>query len=157
MNDTPDDRRDGEDRREPGVPQHPEAVSSGTDPDRVLAPQPLKHSGLGIASFLIAVTMLAAMIASFAAIIGLTADMFVGNEWPDEQAVLDKSPIIVLFAFFIVGALLLDLVGATLGIVSLFQKNRRKLFGILGTVLSLLPLAGFALLFLLGLALSGQI
>lgn len=118
--------------------------------------QPLKHSGLGIASFIISVTMLGAIILSFVVMTGLAADLMTGGAFPDEQMLLDKSPLLILFVFLILGALVLDVIGGVLGIVSLFQKDRKKLFGILGTIFCFLPLVGFFLLFLMGLALSGQ-
>ncbi|MBD2866527.1 MULTISPECIES: hypothetical protein [Paenibacillus] len=118
--------------------------------------QPLKHSGLGIASFIISVTMLGAIILSFVVMTSLAADLITGGGLPDEQMLLEKSPILILFVFLILGALVLDIVGGVLGIVSLFQKERKKVFGILGTIFCFLPIVGFFLLFLIGLVLSGQ-
>lgn len=134
-----------------------EAVTNAAAPgtsapaaDRSRQPRTVRHSGLGIASFIIAVTMLVAILCSFAAIAGMTADLFSQGTWPDQQSLIDRYPLIVLFAFIIMGALLLDFVGGVLGVVALFQKERKKLFGALGAAFSFVPIVGFVLLFLLG-------
>ncbi|HZG74260.1 MAG TPA: hypothetical protein VEZ72_00255 [Paenibacillus sp.] len=96
-----------------------------------------KHSGIGIASFILAVVSILGMIGS-----GIGAGVAVAG-FADDPALLNgletgELPagmggflaLIGLMFLFILTAL----VGAVLGLVGLFQKDRAKLFSILGLV-----------------------
>jgi len=102
----------------------------------------LKHSGLGIASFIIALlqgflTLVVVLIAGVLAAAGPQQDNEVG--------------------FMIVGLLVLagiftHCVGAGLGIAGLVRKNRKKVFAVLGLILNAMALLMVLLLMLIGVA-----
>jgi len=111
-----------------------------------------KHSGYGIASFVIALIsgLLTIGFCVFAIWIGDQSTSFTGSLGIGELAV-----------FGLCGtSMLLNLVGVGLGIVGVVQKDVNKVFGILGLVfngLILLAYAGFVILGLvLGLAFMGS-
>src|SRR5882724_4217120 len=107
------------------------------------APAALKHSGLGIASFIISIVVGLALFVSF----GVAAYL----ETSTSDGIDEKSPQAVLLGLAIVGLCLLHLVGCGLAIGALFQKDRRKVFSILG-----LALNGFAVLATIGLVIIGN-
>jgi len=105
------------------------------------------HSGLGIASFTIAIVSFIISVVLLVFIINAVMDMDtfknmdLDNPTMDPQefqeAFEDHPQILTLFmSFLAVGALVL--IGAILGIVGLFIKGRRKLFAILGTIFNIL-------------------
>jgi hypothetical protein len=101
-----------------------------------------KHSGLGIASF---ITSIASGIPIFllfaiAAVIGASTPGGL-----DEQSV--AAVVVGLCLFFFVGV---ALVALGLGIAGLFQKERKKIFAILGTIFSAATLVGTLILMILG-------
>ena len=55
------------------------------------------------------------------------------------------------------GSILISLIGLVLGIVSLFQKARARVLGILGVVLNLVFLLGICLLFVLSISMSSTL
>ncbi len=89
-----------------------------------------KHSGLGIASF----------VTSIAAGILLIASSVVAFSM--EYAASDADGIFFLFVFTVFIA---DLVALGLGIGGLCQKDQKKIFAILGTVIS--ALVGMVMIF----------
>jgi hypothetical protein len=118
--------------------------------DQPVTPQ--KHSGLGIASFVIACVAVVFIIIAFVTMVGATSGM---TEGMTEEQILSEAPGLVagvLIFFFVV---LLNLVGGILGIIGLFNKNRKKLFAILGTVFNLLGFVLFIIMMIAGFALQG--
>ena len=67
------------------------------------------------------------------------------------EGVSDNSTHYAVIGFLGIGAFLLSLISVVLGIVGLFQKDRKRLFAILGTVFSLLIMAGFLGLMAIGI------
>ncbi|KAA2284581.1 hypothetical protein [Arenimonas fontis] len=101
-----------------------------------------KHSGLGIAAFVIS---LVAGIAIFAAIV------VAGVMEASRPGGLDEnSPEAVLLGLVLIALLFMDVVALGLGIAGLFQRERRKIFAILGTVFSGLTILGTVFLIVLG-------
>jgi hypothetical protein len=87
-----------------------------------------KQSGFGVASFIISISVGLLMFLVFA-IAGLMQVSTPGG--------IDKQSIqMMLVGLSIIALLFLDIVAVVLGIVGLFQKKRKKLFAIFGTILS---------------------
>jgi len=105
--------------------------------------QPLKHSGMGIASCLIALGA------------GLFEFIFVviaGVMASSPQGVDENSPEAIVLGLFILGGLLAAVVGGVLGIVGATQANRNKLFAVLGLCLNGVIVVGVLGLMVLGMA-----
>jgi hypothetical protein len=100
----------------------------------------LPHSGVGIASCVLA--LLAVLIGAFA--MALAADV----GFDDIEAAIDAGePQAMLAALLVIGAGFLSLVGVALAIAGLLQRDRNKLFAILGLCLNgLFFLCGFGLM-----------
>jgi hypothetical protein len=66
----------------------------------------------------------------------------------------DKDPKVAVLGLLLLGGLFLALVGAILGVVGLFDPNRKKLFAILGLIFNGLILGLVLLLLVIGLAMG---
>lgn len=101
----------------------------------------MKHSGLGIASFVISLLVALGMCLLIAlSSLALTA---AGTSLNSELPVIGVGILMMLT----IGA---SLVSIGLGIGSLFEKLRRKVFGILGIVFSILTNVGLFVLVIIG-------
>ncbi|MGN8770673.1 hypothetical protein [Paenibacillus barengoltzii] len=109
----------------------------------------VKFSGPGIASFILSLVAVVGYIAALALIISTAMDLV---DQPAEAIAADlmqrSGTVLGVLLFLISGVL--DLVGLILGIVGLAIRNRRKVFAILGTIFSVLPLVLFIFLIVLG-------
>ena len=105
-----------------------------------------KHSGLGIASF---ITSIAAAIFTFILLViaGVTGASTPGGI--DEESI--EAVIIGLFLF---AFLFLCLIALGLGIAGLIQKDRNKIFAILGTIFSAVTSVGTISIVIIGLAMG---
>lgn len=106
----------------------------------------LKHSGLGIASFVMSILV---GLSIFAAMV---TTAFVESAKGAE--VQDDSPEAVILGFTIIGLLFVDLLALALGVAGLVQPNRQKIFAVLGTVFSLLIVLGTVGLIVIGLTMA---
>ncbi|MEO0794829.1 MAG: hypothetical protein AAFX93_06695 [Verrucomicrobiota bacterium] len=106
----------------------------------------LKHSGPGIASF---ITSILGAVLIFATFIAAGA-----IETTTPGGVDEESPIAIVIGFAIIGLVLAQIIAFVLGIVGLFQQERKKLFPILGTVFSGLFILGTVALVAFGMMLS---
>lgn len=104
------------------------------------------HSGLGIASFVISI-LSGVLIFFLIVIAGVMEASTPGGM--DEESV---GAIVV--GLFLIGFLFTALVALGLGIGGLVQRNRKKIFAILGTVFSGLTIVGTLFIMLLGLAMG---
>ena len=102
-----------------------------------------KHSGLGIASFVIS-TLAGILILVVFAIAGSMKGSTTGGGI-DENYVRN-----VMVGLSTIGLLFINVLAVGLGIGGLFQKERQKIFAILGTVLS-----SFTILSIVGLVILG--
>jgi hypothetical protein len=66
----------------------------------------------------------------------------------------DKDPKVAILGLLLLGGLFLALVGAILGVVGLFEKNRKRLFAVLGLIFNGLILGLVVLLLIVGLAMQ---
>ncbi len=88
----------------------------------------LKHSGMGIASFIISIVGSVSMFVLFV-LAGVMATSRPGG--------MDESSAqAVVLGLLIIGMLFVNLVALGLGMAGLFQKERKKVFVILGTIFS---------------------
>jgi hypothetical protein len=99
-----------------------------------------RHSGYGIASFVIALASIGAIFLSFIAVIIIA--MIV------EGAVERNNPLFVIFAIGFFLAWGAAFVGAGLGIAGLLSKNRKKPFAVVGLILNLLIIFSVVLMIL---------
>lgn len=102
-----------------------------------------KHSGLGIASF----------IASTAVGIGLFVLILIGGviEASTPGGLDEKSAGAVVIGLFLFAFLGLDLLALGMGIGGLLQKERKKIFAVLGTIFSAAAIVCTLLLWVLGI------
>jgi hypothetical protein len=108
---------------------------------------PLKHSGLGIASTVIAVVAGLVMLGTF----GYAG--YVGMNEPSGQ-LSETDPRAMLIGFLMIGAMVVLLLGGILGVAGLFVGERKRVFAWVGVVLNALPILGGLGLIILGLAMS---
>ncbi len=102
----------------------------------------LRHSGLGIAAF---VTSLVAAVLMF---VVLMAAGVVETATPDG---LDEgSPIAIVIGLAMMLAFMAEAVAGALAIANFFQRDRRKLFGILGLAVAIASTLGLITLVILG-------
>ena len=105
-----------------------------------------KHSGLGIASFISSV-----IAGIFLFVIFVIAGVM---EASTPGGIDETSPAAVFIGLSMFGFLFVALVALGLGIAGLVQKNRIKLFALLGTIFSACSLLGTVSLILFGMAIS---
>lgn len=122
--------------------------------------QPLKHSGLGITSFvfsllsvLVIVIGIIVMFSSMSSLSLAELELMNDPKYIEDLILNGNGGFPSSFVGIIVGVLLMfssgffGFIGLIFGIISLFMKNRRKIFGILGTIFNgLLVVGGFVFL-----------
>lgn len=124
----------------------PSPAASSTAPPTASSPAP-RHSGLGIASFVISLVA-GALLLLFVGIAGVLTVTQPGG--------LDEnSPQAVMLGLLIITILIVVLVALGLGIGGLVQRERKKIFAALGTIFSAAIFLGGVLLIVVG-ALSGD-
>ncbi|KWV13563.1 hypothetical protein [Xanthomonas translucens] len=111
------------------------------------APTLPPYSGLGIASF--AVSLIAAVLTLV--LVGICAALVYSQ--PDSLD--DDSPLAMLVGMAMLIGIVAELAAAALGIGSLFQRDRRKLYGVLGLIFAIATLVGVAALIVFGLMRGG--
>lgn len=101
----------------------------------------LKHSGLGIASFVISLLngplMLGLVIAAGAMV---------------EGGMSENEPGMAVVGLVLIGSIVMSVIGLVLGIVACVQKDRKKLFGIIGLIINGLTVLGIGLIMIIGIA-----
>lgn len=108
--------------------------------------EPAKHSGLGIASFIMSIVSFIFVLLLFG-----TAG-YIQTTTPGGMDGAPGAALIVGIFFFI--CMFLTLLSLALGIAGLFQKLKKKIFAILGTIFSGLIIAMTAILMVIGLVAS---
>lgn len=106
----------------------------------------LKHSGLGIASFIVSIFSGGLMFITVV-IAGLI-------EASSPDGMDETSPVAMMVGFAIFGFVGISLIALVLGIVGLFQSDRKKIFALLGTIFSALTILGIAALILIGITMG---
>lgn len=101
-------------------------------PQDYIMPIPIRHSGLGIASFIISMSVIVFDILFLVLTVAATT------------ASLDTGiKMAVLLVFLLIFGVIVNLVGAGLGIAGLFSKNKKRVFAILGTIFNVLTILIF--------------
>lgn len=103
----------------------------------------VKHSGLGIASFVISTVMGVAML-----VLIVLAGVL---ETTTPGGMDEESLAAVLIGLFMFAFLFIDLLAAGLGIAGLLQKDRKKIFAILGVIIAVATILLTMLLLVVGL------
>lgn len=101
-----------------------------------------KHSRIGIASFITSIVV-GILVFSVIVIAGVAEASTPGG-------IAHKPAIAAVIGLSIIGLLLVDVVALGLGIGGLCQRDRNKIFAILGTVFSSATVVGTILLIILG-------
>lgn len=110
-------------------------------------PQPLKHSGIGIASTILA--GLSMLLVCLVFVLAFSYGFALAAENPFAQVDVG-SPIILALGLVLCSSPLLNLVGLGLGIAAVVQQDRSKLFGVIGLAANILMLCVVGALFLFG-------
>jgi hypothetical protein len=100
------------------------------------------HSGLGAASLVLAIIAGLGMLIIFA-VAGVIAA-------GDAGGLDEESPEAMVLGALVIGACALALLGLGLGVGALLQKDRNKLFGIIGVIANALVLVGTGALICIG-------
>ena len=108
---------------------HAQNVSEVTQP---------KHSGLGVGSFVISILTGSSML-----ILTITAGVM------DEKGVMEDDTEMQVVGILILGSILLAVIGSVLGLVSHFQKDKKKVLGIIGLALNALTVLGGIILMMI--------
>ena len=88
----------------------------------------LKHSGMGVASFATSVIAGLLIIVCYIAIISKTVA---------SGGILDKhSSFAIISGMIIIALLMCDMIALGLGIAGIIEKKRKKIYAILGTIIS---------------------
>lgn len=66
----------------------------------------------------------------------------------------ETSPVAIMVGLAIFGFVGISLIALVLGIVGLFQSDRKKIFALLGTIFSALTILGIAALILIGITMG---
>ena len=98
-----------------------------------------KHSGVGIGSFVISI-LNSGLILILIIIAGVMVEEGVSEDDAEMQVV----------GIFFLGSILLALIGVVLGIITCFQKDKKKVLGIIGLVLNALTVVGVIILMVIG-------
>ncbi|QOS77902.1 hypothetical protein JNUCC31_24620 [Paenibacillus sp. JNUCC31] len=132
-----------------------------SDPNHSFTPYPptpedrsldqLKHSGPGIASFVIGlVSIIGYILTIFIATLAINNAIGVVTT-PIQVEEIALHPAVVLASLSILVCLVLNLAGLILGVIGLVLKNRKKVFAIIGTMLSGIMILAFAGLVIAGI------
>lgn len=109
--------------------------------------QSLKHSGIGIASFAMS---LGVLIVTFVLVV--VAGVM---EASTPGGINEESPAAIMLGLAIIGMVLLNIVAFGLGVGTMFQKDRKRLFGVLGMTFSALTIVGIISLIMFGMSIDG--
>lgn len=105
-----------------------------------------KHSGFGIASFITSIV---------SAILIFILMLFAGFIAASSPGGMDQSSTAaVIVGLFLIAFLFLSLVALGLGIVGLFQKKRKKIFSVLGTIFSAVTIICAVSVMIIGITMS---
>ena len=109
-----------------------------------------KFSGPGIASFIVSLLALVGYVSSLVLITAAVVNIMDQSIMPTADDIMGRADA-MSGIFLFLASLFLNLCGLVLAIIGLALKNRRKVFAILGLILSLLPGLG-----IIGLLITGS-
>tara|TARA_Y100000739_G_scaffold203977_1_gene190345 strand:+ start:224 stop:568 length:345 start_codon:yes stop_codon:yes gene_type:complete len=104
-----------------------------SDPHHQIVPEitETKHAGFGVGSFVISILNGALLL-----ILTVTAGVM------DEKGITEDDTEMQVVGILILGSILLAVIGSVLGIVTCFQKDKKKILGIIGLTLNALTVLG---------------
>lgn len=102
----------------------------------------MKHSGLGIASFVVSL-LVGAILMALVIVAGLMEAGTPGGIDEDSMAAVGLG-------LLLIAGMIGELVAGALGIAALLQSGRRKTFGVLGLVFAAMSLLGMVVLMIVG-------
>lgn len=123
----------------------------------------MKHSGPGIASFILAILAIVVTVISFSMIINIGLnlveqfDLQNPNFFEDTGNVnqfLSDYPQIPIIFLSLVSVFGMIVIGSILGIVGLVIRNRKRVFAVIGTIINMFGLAIVFFMFLIGISLG---
>ncbi|MFP4978808.1 hypothetical protein ACE6ED_25600 [Paenibacillus sp. CN-4] len=91
-----------------------------------------KHSGPGVASFVIALAALLGYIATFAIFSNATGTIFDADGYLTDES----GQYIKTLGLMMMGLSALNVIGVVIGIIGLALKNRRKILAVIGTLIN---------------------
>ena len=109
------------------------------------AQPPRKQSGVGVASFIVGLLVVLGLAALF---IGMVVVMVQSG-----RRNLDESTTTMIGGAFMVGAFI-SLIGLGLGIGCLYDRQRKKVLGIIGLILNATVVVGVVVLLIIGLSIG---
>ncbi|WP_311082246.1 hypothetical protein [Paenibacillus polymyxa] len=121
-----------------------------SEPPVFQPPVKLKHSGPGIASFIMSLVSLIGYIILAIMVINLLAHFGQYQTMNPEIALQQTGTVMIPFIFL--GSLLLNCSGLVVGIIGIALKNRKKTFAIIGLIINALIIVGFIALLAIGLS-----
>ena len=104
---------------------------------------PLKHSGLGISSFVVSLVAGVALFGLFAVAVAIQIQ--------NPESMKGDSAMTTILGLFVICIAFIDVIALGLGIGGLFQKRTKKILAILGVVFSGVVLLIFVLLMIIGM------
>ncbi|WP_223068501.1 hypothetical protein [Paenibacillus caui] len=111
-----------------------------------------KHSGPGIASFIMSLLTIAGYIAGLS--LTFVTLHRIGEAELSEEILMNQQGF-VISVFVVIASVVINIAGIILAIIGLALKNRKKVFSVLGLVFGLLPLIILILLFIIGITVAG--
>ncbi|OKQ00291.1 hypothetical protein [Paenibacillus sp. P46E] len=95
-------------------------------------PRDFKHSGPGIASFVIALITLAGYIIAFV-VVGANASSVTGGS---DSFITNSAESIFYLGMSVLVLAAVNVIGAVIGIVGLTLRKRRRVFAVIGTIIN---------------------
>lgn len=135
---------------------NPSAFSPIHDP----AGSPIKHSGLGIASFVLSMISIVSFVILTIVIFSLITSAIDftaivdenNNRLMTDEEIIDKIGPYVGYLVLYPLLLIIVLIGLILGLVALAKPGYKKVFAVLGTIFNGLPLLFIVILMIIGFA-----
>lgn len=129
---------------------------------------PLKHSGLGITSFILSLVSILVIVIGFVTMFSSISSLtltelelmqdpaYIQEQLSSGDGDLPSSLVgVIVSVVLIFGSGFFSFLGIIFGIIGVCMKNRRKIFGILGTVFNGLLLVGGFIFFMISLMAAG--
>jgi len=118
-------------------------------------PQPplhKRHSGPGIASFIISLVSMLAYIIS----VGAMGAIFAQGLETDSSWTQSSTTGVTVITMILIGLFAANVIGVILGIVGTVLRNRKKIFAILGLSLNTIIIFSFGLMFVILMLRAGR-
>ncbi|BFH64501.1 MULTISPECIES: hypothetical protein [Paenibacillus] len=114
--------------------------------------QQMRHTGPGIASFIISLVSMLAYIISVGAMGAIFANGFAN----DHSWTQSSTTGVTVVTLILIGLFAANILGIVLGIVGMVIRNRKKIFAILGLSLNTIIILSFGLMFVILMLRAGR-